>query len=51
MNAERDLTNIKKASKYIGRYLARPAILEYRISNYDGKLVTFCTKIRNLKRR
>jgi hypothetical protein len=41
VNAERDLTDIKKASKYIGRYLARPAIAEYRITNYDGKNVTF----------
>lgn len=41
VNAERDLTNIKQASKYIGRYLARPAIAEYRITNYDGKTVTF----------
>ena len=41
VNAERDLTNIKQASKYIGRYLARPAIAEYRITDYDGKTVTF----------
>lgn len=41
VNAQRDLTNIKQASKYIGRYLARPAIAEYRITNYDGKNVTF----------
>ncbi len=41
VNAQRDLTNIKQASKYIGRYLARPAIAEYRIINYDGKTVTF----------
>lgn len=33
VNVERDLTNIKKATKYIGRYLARPAIAEYRIIN------------------
>lgn len=41
VNAERDLTNIKQATKYIGRYLARPAIAEYRITDYDGKSVTF----------
>ncbi len=41
VNAERDLTNIKQVTKYIGRYLARPAIAEYRITNYDGKSVTF----------
>ena len=41
VNAERDLINIKQASKYIGRYLARPAIAEYRITGYDRKTVTF----------
>ena len=41
VNAERDLTNIKQATKYIGRYLTRPAIAQYRITNYDGKSVTF----------
>lgn len=40
-NAERDLINVKNAAKYIGRYLARLAIDEYRISNYNGKTVTF----------
>lgn len=41
VNAERDLVDIKQAAKYIGRYLARPAIAEYRITKYDGKYVTF----------
>ena len=41
VNAQRDLTKIKEAAKYIGRYLSRPAIAEYRISGYDGKSVTF----------
>lgn len=41
VNAERRLTNIKQATQYIGRYLARPAIAEYRIINYDGKNVTY----------
>lgn len=41
VNTERDLTNIKQAIKYIGRYLARPAIAEYRVIRYDGKSVTF----------
>ena len=41
VNAQRDLTKIKEAAKYIGRYLSRPAIVEYRISGYDGKSVTF----------
>jgi len=47
VNAKRDLTNIKKASKYIGRYLARPAIAEYRITDYDGKTVTFWYENKN----
>ena len=41
VNAQRDLTKIKEAARYIGRYLSRPAIVEYRISGYDGKIVTF----------
>ena len=41
VNAQRDLVDIKQAAKYIGRYLARPAIAEYRIIKYDGKYVTF----------
>lgn len=51
VNAERDLTNIKKASKYIGRYLARPAIAEYRIINYDGKNITFWYENKNPKKK
>ncbi|WP_319370388.1 transposase [uncultured Ilyobacter sp.] len=30
-----------KYIEYIGRYLMRPAIAEYRITHYDGKHVTF----------
>ena len=41
MDTQRDLTKTKEAAKYIGRYLSRPAIVEYRISGYDGKSVTF----------
>jgi len=41
VNAKRALTNTKQAVKYIGRYLARAAIAEYRIEAYDGKKVTF----------
>ncbi|MEK4230501.1 transposase [Solibacillus sp. FSL H8-0538] len=35
------MQNAKKAAKYIGRYLARPAIAEYRIQGYDKTHVTF----------
>lgn len=51
VNAQRDLTNIRNASKYIGRYLARPAIAEYRIINYDGKCVSFWYENKNPKRK
>ena len=51
VNAERDLTNIKQATKYIGRYLARPAMAEYRITSYDGKSVTFWYENKKPKKR
>ncbi|MCO7127380.1 transposase zinc-binding domain-containing protein [Sporolactobacillus shoreicorticis] len=39
VNAERKMKDVKGAAKYIGRYLARPAIAEYRIESYDGEKV------------
>jgi hypothetical protein len=39
--AERKVMTPKRAAKYIGRYLARPAIAEYRIISYDNKEVTY----------
>jgi plasmid rolling circle replication initiator protein Rep len=41
VNAEQKMRDSKGAAKYIGRYLARPAIAEYRIEEYDGKTVRF----------
>ncbi|MEH7093129.1 transposase [Cytobacillus firmus] len=41
VNAERKMKDAKGAAKYIGRYLARPAIAEYRVVNYDGQTVHF----------
>lgn len=35
VNAEQRMRDARGAAKYIGRYLARPAIAEYRIINYD----------------
>lgn len=35
------MRDARGAAQYIGRYLARPAIAEYRIINYDGKKVKF----------
>lgn len=41
VNVQKPMKNAKHAARYIGRYLARPAIAEYRIEEYDGKTVTF----------
>lgn len=35
VNAEQRMKDARGAAKYIGRYLARPAIAEYRIVSYD----------------
>lgn len=35
------MNNAKGVAKYIGRYLARPAIAEYRIVEYNGKIVHY----------
>ena len=40
VNANRDVKNKKEATKYIGRYVGRPAISEKRIVSYDGDYVT-----------
>ena len=39
VNANRDVKNKKEATKYIGRYVGRPAISENRIVSYDGEYV------------
>lgn len=41
VNAKRKLDDTKQAVKYIGRYLARAAIAEYRIMKYENNTVTF----------
>lgn len=41
VNAEQKMKNAKGVAKYIGRYLARPAIAEYRIIEYDGNTVHY----------
>ena len=41
VNAEKKIKNAKGVTKYIGRYLARPAIAEYRVENYDGRTVHY----------
>ena len=41
VHAETKMDGAKRAAQYIGRYLARPAIAEYRIISYDGEMVKF----------
>lgn len=41
VNAEKKMKDAKGAARYIGRYLARPAIAEYRITGYDGREVEY----------
>lgn len=41
VNAKRKLDDTRQAVKYIGRYLARAAIAEYRIIKYENDKVTF----------
>jgi len=41
VNAESKMDNAQKAAKYVGRYIARPAIAESRIQRYDLETVTF----------
>ena len=41
VNAESKMDDAQKAVKYVGRYIARPAIAESRIQSYDGETVTF----------
>ena len=44
VNAKRRLDDTSQAVKYIGRYLARAAIAEYRIVRYDGEDVNIWYK-------
>lgn len=41
VNAKRKLDDTRQAVKYIGRYLARAAIAEYRIMKYENNRVKF----------
>ena len=44
INTESQVGNSKMIAKYIGRYLARPAIAEYRIISFNEHYVTFWYK-------
>lgn len=50
VNARRSLKDTSQAIKYIGRYLGRAAIAEYRIKSYDGETVVFWYKDEDNKR-
>lgn len=41
VNGESKMTSSRYAARYIGRYMARPALAEYKITRYNGKEVTF----------
>lgn len=41
VNGANKMTSALYAARYIGRYIARPALAEYRIISYNGKEVVF----------
>lgn len=51
VNAQSKVGNSKFIAKYIGRYLARPAIAEYRITSFNDRTVTFWFEDLNTKKR
>lgn len=51
VNAQSKVGNSKFIAKYIGRYLARPAIAEYRITSFNDKTVTFWFEDINTKKK
>jgi hypothetical protein len=51
IHAKSRMTDSKGAARYIGRYLAKPAIAEYRIIEYDGKEVKFWYEDHKTKQR
>lgn len=51
VHAETRMKDAQGAARYIGRYLARPVIAEYRITAYDGKRVDFWYEDHRTERR
>ena len=51
VNGEKKMTSVRYAARYLGRYLARPALAEYRIVHYDGQKVTFWHKDHDTKEK
>ena len=51
VNGESQMTSCRYAARYIGRYIARPALAEHKITSYDGHGVTFWYESHEEKRR
>jgi len=51
VNAETRMRSARHAAKYVGRYLARPSIAEYRILEYDGEMVRYWYEDHDTKKR
>ena len=45
------MTSSRYAARYIGRYIARPALAEHKITSYDGQRVTFWYESHEEKKR
>jgi hypothetical protein len=51
VNGESQMSSSRYAARYLGRYIARPALAEYKITSYDGQGVTFWYESHEEKRR
>jgi hypothetical protein len=51
VNGESRMTSSWYAARYIGRYIARPALAEHKLTGYDGQWVTFWYESHEEKRR
>lgn len=51
VNGESQMTSSRYAARYLGRYMARPALAEHKITSYDGQGVTFWYESHEEKRR
>ena len=51
VNGESQMSSSQYAARYIGRYIARPALAEHKITSYDGQGVTFWYESHEEKRR
>ncbi len=51
VNGESQMTSSRYAARYLGRYIARPALAEHKLTGYDGPWVTFWYESHEEKRR